>query len=396
MRRFPKSLTGCLVFKEILRARNKRLIALCLAILFATACETVRKPPANLDKAPVITITVYDKTHGTSTVHQADGDTITVPAGTLLQFIVVARNTAGGAKVLTFYMADPERYLETRGPADDTGDLPVQLNIVATNENQQITNTYSEEGKTYIVSSVASNYNGMATFVTLKIIVEVPSDPYTRSCGTFDLSAMSNKPYNFPVPEMKTTLSFALQPNKCNQAFSCSSVAFVQMIRFIDQTGGHAGEYFQPSGDQGSRMIGNNSNPDLNGWAIDRTEGRKWAYLSRLDDGSWDAIQNDPVDWHIQLGSNGQSAIVKDGIHSDKSKYRVDVVTVPICVDADPTTNDQIFGYFGFSFSRPENADQLLVPTEDTYNWMPQAFDLAVSEWNKQGDKEKLRLRRIP
>lgn len=225
------------------------------------------------------------------------------------------------------------------------------------------------------------------------------TDPYTKSCGIFSLASQSNKPPNFPVPELRTTVNFTFNPAKCGKTCNCQQIAFVQMIRFTDQTDNHAGENFQPSGSQEDRMIKQNPNAAFNGWAIDRADDHVWAFYGRNNDGSFDDLAHDPtggLGWHIQVGSNTKDAIIKDAIHDERSKYRVDVVIVPVCIDPNSSCNQQILGYFGYSFIRTENAVSINPATAFTYNWMVEAFDLAVLEWNKQDGKNKLNLVKIP
>jgi hypothetical protein len=171
------------------------------------------------------------------------------------------------------------------------------------------------------------------------------------------------------------------------------------MIRFTDQTDDHAGEHFQPSGDQEDRMIKGNANPAFNGWAIDRVDDQVWAFYGRNNDGSFDDLAHDPTRgslWHIQIGSNTTNAVIRDAIHDERAKYRVEVVTVPVCIDPNSSCNQKILGYFGYSFIRTENADFINPATAFTYKWMVDAFDLAVAEWNKQDGKNKLSLVKIP
>jgi hypothetical protein len=397
MKSFHKPLYGSGLFTKTSTTENKRYRFYVSFFLLLFSCSRVSIPTRDKDAAPLLTITAVDRTHNTSTEHKVDRDEIAVAPGTLMQFIATAYNKAGGVKEFTFKMSDNPYIFHRDGPPDASGKVPAQLQI-ATENNQPITNTYTEPGKIYEVTATAVNHNMMLNSISLKIEVYNPADPYEKSCGNFsfpDPSSFKNEDKDYP--QLRTRLNFTLDPGKC---CACQQIAFVQMLRFTDETEGNIGENFQPFDEQESRMVKNNSNPAFNGWAIDRADGMKWAYLARYNDGTWDSIKWDlftgePLDGFIQLGSNTKTATYIDNINSDKSKYRAELVIVAVCFDNSPC-NGQILGYFGFSFSRNENANFVNLPTLNTFNWMPEAFDLAVAEWNKQNGKEPLNLRRIP
>ena len=53
------------------------------------------------------------------------------------------------------------------------------------------------------------------------------------------------------------------------------------------------------------------------------------------------------------------------------------------------------WGYEGWVFARANGTNDLGVGQELTLAFMPDAFDLAVEQWNKQGEKIPLQLHRI-
>ena len=219
---------------------------------------------------------------------------------------------------------------------------------------------------------------------------------YRGSCGLFSLATTSEKPFNFPVPQLKCSLSFTFDPQMCSGTCTCRQVAIVQMIRFTDNREGHEGEYFQPTDRQEDRMVHDHPNAAMNGWAIDRGEEFKWAYYARYDDGNWWDSAHDQFDWHVRLGANNSAAIIKDAIHDERSDYRVDVVDVPVCIDDASACNQAILGYYGWYFGRSGGSGEMSAVTRYTALWMRDAFALAVAEWNKQDDNHPLVIHGFP
>ena len=246
------------------------------------SCSRVSIPTKEKDAAPLLSITAIDRTHNTSTEHRTDRDIITVPAGTVMQFVSTAYNS-GGVKEFTFKMSDNPSVFHRDDTPDGSGKVLRQLTIALEN-GQPITNAYTQAGQIFEVTATAVNFNAMLNSISLKIKVDKPTDPYSKSCGAFSFESRSFKNADKDFPQLRTRVNFDLDTAICYTKCSCQQVAFVQMIRFTDQTDEHAGENFQPSGEQESRMIKNNSNPAFNGWTIDRSEGRKWGYVARNND----------------------------------------------------------------------------------------------------------------
>src|SRR5688572_7799840 len=106
----------------------KKLLSTGALILLLFACETVKIPTKEKDQAPVITITVHNESNNTKKEYQAN-DIISVRRGTRLQFIIVARNQAGGVQDLHFSTFNQITGIKAhaKGTPDASGNVPVQV-----------------------------------------------------------------------------------------------------------------------------------------------------------------------------------------------------------------------------------------------------------------------------
>jgi len=190
--------------------------------------------------------------------------------------------------------------------------------------------------------------------------------PATVPCGGF---SFTSEPYTRGID---MTLSFDFAPSACDASCSCNTVVYIQIVRVIDLA---TGEYLAPGEEQAARIVTGSPTPGLNGWAVDRLEGRAWGYYGRYDDGSFAET--------LTPGSNTADAILRDMPSGWPDRTWLDFLSVPVCIAAGSSCVNQLVGYYYWLFLVGTNG----VPTDPLHKvaveWHRDAFDEAIDEWNE-------------
>jgi hypothetical protein len=186
-------------------------------------------------------------------------------------------------------------------------------------------------------------------------------------CGTVGFSG-------YPIRDsgVNITLTFDFDPTACGKSCTCNEVAFVQMIRVIDQD---SGAFLAPNGEFRDRLVAGQADPNLNGWAVDRGSGWKWGYYGRRDDGTFIASRVTP-------GSNTNPATLKDEPKAWPVNTSFHAVDAPVCIDGDAACNDCLFGFYNWLFFVDSGGDASEPVGFPAPEWTPTAAQLAVAEWN--------------
>lgn len=190
----------------------------------------------------------------------------------------------------------------------------------------------------------------------------------TQPCGAF---AFTGTPHSNQGINM--SLDFTFNPATCSATGSpnATNVAFVQIIRIIDQTDG---SFLQPSSEQSNRTISGNTNATQNGWAIDRLDGRVWGYYGRNNDGTFAST--------VTTGSSTSTATERDRPSGWPNQSWFDAVTVPVCLQGNTACQDRLVGYFYWLFIVDTSGTVGDPFSEIGVDWNQDAVDAAVVEWN--------------
>lgn len=211
----------------------------------------------------------------------------------------------------------------------------------------------------------------------------------TAPCGTFTFNGSPYTPGGVFV-----TNSFAFNPSACGSSCTTNTIAFIQIIRIIDI---ETGEYLQPTSQQAARMVINAPSPPsgppptpvmtpvgvtglvpstLNGWAVDRIDGRVWGYYGGNNDGTF---SSDDV-----TGSNSSPAVLTDNPYHWYANTRFDAIDVPVCIDPRSSCVNNLLGYYYWLWAVGENANAAgSAPfSEIGVTWTQQAAALAIAQWN--------------
>lgn len=153
-------------------------------------------------------------------------------------------------------------------------------------------------------------------------------------CGIFTFTG--SKVDTATANGLDMNLSFDFNPADCGSGCTCDPVAYIQIVRTVDQENG---TFIFPSSEKEER-----ANP--NGWYIDRLEGKIWGYYGRNDDGTF-ASTLDP-------GSDTENAVLFDAPSRSESEPWIDIwwqaVSVPVCIQEGSGCKDKLLGYYFWSW----------------------------------------------
>ena len=192
--------------------------------------------------------------------------------------------------------------------------------------------------------------------------------PVTTPCGTFTYTGTPHSNRGITV-----NLDFVFAPVGCGAAGSptAQSVAFVQIVRIMDQT---TGGFLSPNSEQTNRRVSGQSNADLNGWAVDRLSGRVWGYYGRNDDGTFAST--------LTTGSSTSTATLRDVPGGWPNQSRFDAVSVPVCLTGNTACQDRLLGYYYWLFNVDSSGVVGTQLDQIGVDWHRDAVDQSVNAWN--------------
>ncbi len=191
---------------------------------------------------------------------------------------------------------------------------------------------------------------------------------YLTNCGTFTFTGTTFDTTSSNGLDMN--LSFDFDPAACGSGCTCDPVAYIQIVRTVDQD---TGTFIFPSTEKQDRA-------NANGWYIDRLAGKIWGYYGRNDDGSF-ASTLDP-------GTETDPAILFDVPSRGEVEPWIDIwwqaVSVPVCIQAGSACENRLTGYYFWSWT-VDPAGVTGGPIHGTA-WEDHdgEVDSAVAEWNVQ------------
>lgn len=190
----------------------------------------------------------------------------------------------------------------------------------------------------------------------------------TQPCGAF---AFTGTPHSNQGINM--TLDFTFNPATCSGTGSpnATTVAFVQIVRIIDQTDG---SFLAPSTEQFNRIVTGNANTALNGWTIDRLTDRVWGFYGRNNDGTFAST--------VTTGSSSSTATEFDRPSGWPNQSWFDAVTVPVCLAGNTACQDRLVGYYYWLFIVDTSGVVGNPVNEIGVDWNRDAVDVSVVEWN--------------
>ncbi|MFN2173587.1 MAG: hypothetical protein ACK2UF_19345 [Candidatus Promineifilaceae bacterium] len=204
-------------------------------------------------------------------------------------------------------------------------------------------------------------------FLCVFVLILAGCGTPTTPCGEFTFNGAPHTNQGIDV-----TLDFDFDPDACGAPdCTCDTVAYVQIVRIIDfDTGG----FLSPNSDQTNRIVNGRAEATLNGWAIDRLMGRVWGYYGRNNDRTFAST--------LTPGSDISAATLRDSPSNWPNGSWFDAVSVPVCIDPEADCENQLAGYYYWSFF-VNNSGSVGDPYDaNGVEWHRDAFDEAVLEWN--------------
>ncbi len=208
--------------------------------------------------------------------------------------------------------------------------------------------------------------------VLISLLLSSCSERCTKPCGEFnflDIHVIDSENIGGTVSNgWEMTVEFDFNPSDCSEDCGCNKVAWVQMLRAIDQSDG---TYLYANEEKEDRAT-------AEGWHIDRLQGRQWGYYGRNDDGTFAGT--------VTTGSTTTTASLYDRPRRPDSEPYLGflwmAVTVPVCIDnVGSSCNNKLLGFYEWAWFTSDRSDVAVI------HWIsPKGFkddfDSAVSEWN--------------
>lgn len=188
----------------------------------------------------------------------------------------------------------------------------------------------------------------------------------THPCGTFSFSGSPNGNRGENI-----STSFSFSPAACSANCNTNTIAYIQIVRIIDQD---TGDFLAPSTQQQDRIVTGQSDVALNGWAVDRIDGRVWGYYARNNDGTFAS--------YLTTGSNTTPAVLGDGPGGWPDNSWFDAVDVPVSIDSNSSCVNNLLGYYYWLFVVNAGGSTGTPVNEIGVDWHQTAVDLSVGQWN--------------
>jgi len=201
--------------------------------------------------------------------------------------------------------------------------------------------------------------------LTLTFLVLLSCGNPTQPCGTFSFTGSPTTNRGVDV-----VVNFNFNPATCGATCSNNTVAYIQIVRIIDQD---TGNFLAPNSDQQNRIVTGDPSATQNGWAVDRLSGRVWGYYGRNNDGTFAGT--------LTTGSNTTTATLRDTPSGWPDRSWFDAVSVPTCITG-TTCNNTMDGYYYWLFVVGAGGTTGAPFNEVGVDWMQDAVDKSVTEWN--------------
>lgn len=204
------------------------------------------------------------------------------------------------------------------------------------------------------------------------------SNQPTQPCGTFTSTANG---LSQGAARCTIEFAFAATTASCNAApCTCTRVGYVQVIRAWDVD---RNQYIQPFEEQQERMVVGESEPQVNGWAVDRRANNDWGYFARLNGEDMEFDEGS-----LKPGNNSASPKVKAWMSDRPARWRKHVqfeaVSVPVCLDATSACVNKLLGYQHWSFHVQDNGKGSNPVRRVATEWERDAVGLALAKWNQE------------
>jgi hypothetical protein len=205
----------------------------------------------------------------------------------------------------------------------------------------------------------------LPVLVLLTALMPACGNP-TQPCGTFSFTGSPTTNRGVDV-----VVNFNFDPATCGATCMCNRVAYIQIVRIIDQ---NTGNFLAPNSDQQNRIVTGQPNATQNGWAVDRLSGRNFGYYGRNNDGTFAST--------LTPGSNTTTAVLRDTPSGWPDNSWFDAVSVPVCIDTAAACGNSLDGYYYWLFVVGTGGTTQAPFHEVGVDWMQDALDRAVIEWN--------------
>lgn len=221
--------------------------------------------------------------------------------------------------------------------------------------------------------------------------------PLPSDCGSFSFSQRGANTIG-SLQQSQFELTFSHDGKMCK--ISCGNYWFVQALRPMDLD---TGKFIQPHDTQQNRTVGGQADNYLNGWAIDRTDGRHLGWYGMTDDFTFEETSRPDLGIMFQLGLGPKPAMMHDTLSrrepSRWSGKRIQIVGLTAAIGLDPGTvcENKILGIqkwmvvFGHDEATNKDTVSELVQLDASQKDV-QAFLGAVEEWNRNLDDGRVRL----
>lgn len=188
--------------------------------------------------------------------------------------------------------------------------------------------------------------------------------PSTVPCGTFTFIG------NPIANGLDVSVSFYFDPDSCGGTCTCDMVVYIQIARCYDF---NTGNFLAPTTEYSNRMVLGRTPECLNGWMLDRLNGRIWGYYGRNNDGSFAGS--------LTPGDNANAAILLDTPSGWPDECMLDFVTVPVCIDDAASCFNNLLGYYYWWFFIASGGSVSYIDII-AVEWHRDAVDESVLEWN--------------
>lgn len=186
----------------------------------------------------------------------------------------------------------------------------------------------------------------------------------TVPCGTFTFTG------NPIANGLDISVSFDFNPGDCGGACTCDTIVYIQIARAYDL---NTGNFLAPTTEYTNRMVTGRTPECLNGWMLDRLDGRVWGYYGRNNNGSFAGS--------LTPGDNATAAVLLDTPSGWPDETMLDFVTVPVCIDDDAGCFNDLLGYYYWWFFIASGGSVSFID-KIAVEWHRDAIDESVVEWN--------------
>ncbi len=205
-----------------------------------------------------------------------------------------------------------------------------------------------------------------------------------QHCGSFTFSPEAPEALAPVGSQGQFALSYQYNGGTC-PVQGCTQYWFIQAIRPWDMD---SGKFIQPNGTQQARTVTGNSDDSMNGWAIDRAEGFKFAWYHLNDDLS---LEQSGIPGEVTaFGTGTTPATMHDTLNrGDKwtgKRMMITGLTVAVGLQG-PSCHNRILGIQKWLLTFGHN-DQTAQDTADRPTKLPvtaddmTSFINAVNGWN--------------